>query len=252
MHKVLLILTFFLLITAQAQLFDSIGGTLKDANLGGTLGTGTATPTPADTSFLSYTPDPAVSEQIITEFVETLKSSGQATPEQVGQMEAAIRESLTREAMQQFIDELFAGEGFKLDNLADVLAIYFIASFVVLNDLVDGTSTEQDLAVRNQVITAFASVPEIKQLSDADKQKAAEGLILFTIFLANDWQQAQQGVEGYDLNTIKTYTKDTLLQMGIDPAQFDFTPTGLVRKGTAQYNAGYNCSNHYTSNHYTN
>ena len=232
MHKSLLILTLFLTVTAQAQLFDSIGGTLKDANLGGTLGTGTATPTPADTSFLSYTPDPAVSEQIIQEFVETLSSSGQATPEQVGQMEVAIRESLTREAMQAFIDQLFVGEGFKLDNLADVLAIYFIASFVVLNDLVDGTSTEQDLAVRNQVITAFASVPEIKQLSDADKQKAAEGLILFTIFLANDWQQAQQGVEGYDLNTVKTYTKDTLLQMGIDPAQFDFTPAGLVRKGT--------------------
>jgi hypothetical protein len=101
MLKQFLILTFFLLITTQAQLFDSIGGTLKDANLGGTLG-GAATPTSVDTSFLSYTPDPAVSQQVMQEFIETFKASGQATPEQIAQLETAIRESLTREAMQQF------------------------------------------------------------------------------------------------------------------------------------------------------
>jgi hypothetical protein len=217
---------------ASAQLFDSIGGTLKDANLGGTLG-GAATPPPADTSFLTYIPDPAVSAEVLQTFIETLKASGQVTPEQMAQFESAAKESLTREAMQQFIDQLFVGEGFKLENVGDVLAIYMIASFVVLNDLTNGTTTEQDLAVRDQIVSAFANVPDMKQLSDADKQKTAEGLILFTIFLANDWQQAQQGVEGYDLNTIKGYTKDTLLQMGIDPAQFDFTPQGLVRKGQA-------------------
>jgi hypothetical protein len=215
---------------ASAQLFDSIGGTLKDANLGGTLG-GAATSAPTDTSSLTYTADPAVSSQVLQLFIDTLKASGQVTPEQAAQFESAAKESLTREAMQQFIDQLFPGENLKLDNLADVLSIYIIASFVVLNDLTDGTTTEQDLAVRSQVVSAFGNVPEIQQLSDADKQKTAEGLILFTIFLANDWQQAQQGVEGYDLNTVKTYTKDTLVQMGIDPAQFDFTPQGLVRKG---------------------
>jgi hypothetical protein len=99
--------------------------------------------------------------------------------------------------------------------------------------MTNGTTTEQDLAVRNQITSIFANIPEIQQLSDADKQKTAEGLILFTIFLANDWQQAQQGVEGYDLNAVKTYTKDTLVQLGIDSTQFDFTPQGLVRKGTA-------------------
>jgi hypothetical protein len=229
---VAVVLALFFTTLASAQLFDSIGGTLKDANLGGTLG-GAATPAPADTSFLTYTPDPAISAEVLQTFIDTLKASGQATPEQLTQFESAAKESLTREAMQQFIDQLFVGEGFKLENLGDVLAIYMIASFVVLNDLTNGTTTEQDLAVRDQIVSAFANVPEMKQLSDTDKQKAAEGLILATIFLANDWQQAQQGVEGYDLNTIKTYTKDNMLQMGIDPAQFDFTPLGLVRKGQA-------------------
>lgn len=229
MLKYLLVLTFLTTMTAQAQLFDSIGGTLKDSNLGGMLGT--ATPTPTDTSFLSYTPDPVVSQQVLTEFIENLKTSGQVDPAQVTQMESALRENLTRENMQRFIDELFAGEGFKLNNLADVLAIYFIASFVVLNDM-DSTTTEQDLAVRDQITSIFSTLPDIQQLSDKDKQQAAEGLILFTIFLANDWQQAQQGIEGYDLNTIKAYTGDTLLQMGVDYTQFDFTQQGLIRKST--------------------
>jgi hypothetical protein len=63
MLKKLLIL-IFLLGVAQAQLFDSIGGTLKDTNLGGSLGSTPASPTPTDTSFLNYTPDPAVSQQV--------------------------------------------------------------------------------------------------------------------------------------------------------------------------------------------
>jgi hypothetical protein len=238
MLKNLLIILFLFGMTTHAQLFDSIGGTLKNSNLGGTLGTAAASPTPTDTSFLSYIPDPAVSQQVVEEFIVTLKNSGQVTPEQAAQMETAIRENLTPANMQLFIDELFVGEGLKLTNLADVLAIYIIASFVVLNDMNDGTTTEQDLAVRNQIASAFASIPDIKNLSDAEKQKTAEALILFTIFLANDWQQAQQGVEGYDLNTVKAYTKDTLLQMGIDHTQFDFTQQGLIRKGAGQATQG--------------
>jgi hypothetical protein len=148
-------------------------------------------------------------------------------------METAFRENLTPANMQLVIDELFVGEGFKLTNLADVLAIYFIASFVVINDM-NGTTTEQDLAVRNQIASIFATLPDIKNLSDAEKQRTAESLMLFTIFMANDLQQAQQGVEGYDLNTIKAYAKDTLLQMGIDHTQFEFTQQGLIRKGVGQ------------------
>jgi hypothetical protein len=224
------ILLLFVTSLASAQLFDSIGGTLKDADIGGSLG-GTPPATPADTSKLTYTPDPAVSSQVLQQFIDNLSASGQATPEQLAQFEEAAKTELTREKMQQFIDQLFVGEGFKLENIADVFSMYLIASFVVLNDMKEGTTTEQDLIVRDQVVAAFASTPDLQQLSDKDKQTFAEGLLLFIIFLANDWQQALQGVEGYDLATVKGYTQDTLVQMGIDPAQFDFTPQGLIRKG---------------------
>lgn len=224
------ILLLFVTSLASAQLFDSIGGTLKDADIGGSLG-GTPPAAPADTSSLIYTPDPAVSAEVLQLFIENLSSSGQATPEQIAQFEEVAKTELTRENMQLFIDQLFVGEGFKLDNIADVFAMYLIASFAVLNDMTNGTTTEQDLIVRDQVVAAFASVPEMQQLSDKDKQTFAEALLLSIIFLANDWQQALQGVEGYDLETVKGYTRDTLVQMGIDPAQFDFTPQGLIRKG---------------------
>jgi hypothetical protein len=227
------ILLLFVTSLASAQLFDSIGGTLKDADIGGSLGGGTTPATPADTSKLIYTPDPAVSAEVLQLFIDSLSASGQATPEQITQFEAAAKTELTREKMQQFIDQLFAGEGFKLENIADVFSMYLIASFVVLNDLEEGTTTEQDLIVRDQVVAAFASTPDIQQLSDKDKQTFAEALILSIVFLVNDWQQALQGTEGYDLETVKGYTKDTLLQMGIDPTQFDFTPQGLIRKGQA-------------------
>jgi hypothetical protein len=229
---ILIVLTVLLFTTfSSAQLFDSIGGTLKDADIGGSLGGATTPATPADTSKLTYTPDPAVSAEVLQQFIDSLSSSGQATPEQLAQFEEAAKTELTREKMQQFIDQLFAGEGFKLENIADVFSMYLIASFVVLNDMKEGTTTEQDLIVRDQVVAAFANTPDMQQLSDKDKQTFSEALILFIIFLANDWQQALQGVEGYDLTTVKGYTQDTLLQMGIDPAQFDFTPQGLIRKG---------------------
>lgn len=225
------ILLLFVTSLASAQLFDSIGGTLKDADIGGSLGGGTIPATPADTSKLIYTPDPAVSAEVLQLFIDNLSASGQATPEQIAQFEEAARTELTRENMQLFIDQLFVGEGFKLENIADVFSMYLIASFAVLNDMTNGTTTEQDLIVRDQVVAAFATTPDIQQLSDKDKQTFSEALLLFIIFLANDWQQALQGVEGYDLEVVKGYTRDTLVQMGIDPAQFDFTPQGLIRKG---------------------
>jgi hypothetical protein len=231
---ILIVLTVLLFTTfSSAQLFDSIGGTLKDADIGGSLGGGTTPATPTDTSKLSYTPDPAVSAEVLQQFIDSLSVSGQATPEQLAQFEEAAKTELTREKMQQFIDQLFVGEGFKLENIADVFSMYLIASFVVLNDMKEGTTTEQDLIVRDQVVAAFANTPDMQQLSDKDKQTFSEALVLFLIFLANDWQQALQGVEGYDLATVKGYTQDTLLQMGIDPTQFDFTPQGLIRKGQA-------------------
>lgn len=235
MLRLFILVLILLSSLASAQLFDSIGGTLKDADIGNTLGTTPATvPAPADTSLLTYTPDPAVTEQVLQQFIDSLKAMGTATPEQMTQFEEALRTSVNRDTMQQFIDQLFPNEGLKLENVADVFSIYLIASFVVLNDLTNGTSTEQDMAVRNQVVSAFSSVPEIQQLSDADKQKFSEALILYVIFLANDWQQAQQGIEGYDLNTVKTQARDMMVQVGIDPAQFDFTPQGLIRKGGNQ------------------
>ena len=65
-HFRTLILVVFLIVSsfASAQLFDSIGGTLKDADLGNTLGGAPAT-TPADTSFLTYQVDPAVTTQVL-------------------------------------------------------------------------------------------------------------------------------------------------------------------------------------------
>jgi hypothetical protein len=228
------VLTLFFLITfSSAQLFDSVGGALKDADLGGTLGSTPATPAAA-TDLLTYQADPAVTEQVLQQFIDTMKQTGQVPADQMAELESTLKANINRDTMQQFIDELFVGEGLKLENFADVVAIYIIASFVVINDMQSGTTTEQDLAVRDQIAAAFATIPSVQQLSDAEKQTAAESLLLYVMFLANDWQQALQGVEGYDLATVQGYAKDTLVQSGIDPAQFDFTPLGLVRKGGNQ------------------
>jgi hypothetical protein len=243
--RFLALVVFFVLFaaSASAQLFDSIGGTLKDADIGGTLGTTPAPATSPDTSALVYKADPAVTEQVLQQFIDGMKQLGQVTPEQMEQVETAIRQNINRDSMQQFIDELFGdslneGKGFQLDNLADVVSIYIIASFVVINDLQNGTTTDQDQAVRDQVAAAFSTLPEVTGLSDSEKQMAAESLLLYVMFLANDWQQAVQGAEGYDLGAVKTQARDTLIQSGIDPAQFDFTPQGLIRKGGNQTQGG--------------
>jgi hypothetical protein len=219
---------------SSAQLFDSVGGALKDVDLGGALGNTPAATAAAPTDLLTYQVDPAITEQVLQQFIDTLKQTGQVAADQMAELESNLKTNINRAAMQQFIDELFVGEGLRLENFADVIAIYIIASFVVINDMQGGTTTEQDLAVRNQIAATFTNIPSVQQLSDAEKQTAAESLILYVMFLANDWQQALQGTEGYDLATVQGYAKDTLVQSGIDPAQFDFTPLGLVRKGGNQ------------------
>ncbi len=234
MFKRFILLVLLTVTFASAQLFDSVGGALKDVDLGGALGDTPATTAATPTDLLTYQVDPAITEQVLQQFIDTMKQTGQVPAEQMAELENTIKTNINRAAMQQFIDELFVGEGLKLENFTDVIAIYIIASFVVINDMQGGTTTEQDLAVRNQIAATFTNIPSVQQLSDAEKQTAAESLILYVMFLANDWQQALQGTEGYDLATVQGYARDTLVQSGIDPAQFDFTPLGLVRKSGNQ------------------
>ena len=225
------LLGFALACGASAQSgSDRASGQINDAlsSFFGEGGASTVTPEQAaavDDSVLTYQPDEAVSAQVRAQFADLAVQTGAVAPEDKQQLIDGLAQ-VTLEQQQQFVDSIFVGEGFRANNLADVVAMNVIIAYYMVLDL-ESTTTEQDLGVRDLFKVALSSVPEVTGMDNAQKQMTTETLMLALLATVNDLQQAQAGAAGFDMETVKGFAEDTLVGFGLAPCLFTLGPTGI-------------------------
>ena len=225
------LLGFALACGASAQSgSDRASGQINDAlsSFFGEGGTSTVTPEQAaavDDSVLTYQPDEAVSAQVRAQFADLAVQTGAVAPEDKQQLIDGLAQ-VTLEQQQEFVDSVFVGEGFRANNLADVVAMNVIIAYYMVLDL-ESTTTEQDVGVRDLFKVALSSVPEVTGMDNAQKQMTTETLMLALLATVNDLQQAQAGAAGFDMETVKGFAEDTLVGFGLAPCLFTLGPTGI-------------------------
>lgn len=222
----LLSLSFGLAQLSSNKASNQINNALDD--FFGAGGTTTVSPeqiAAVDTRIFVYQADPAVSRQVHEQLADSLIAGGSMPAESRVQLLDGLAQ-ITLEQQQQFVDAVFASEGFKANNLVDVIAMNIIASYFILLEL-EQTTTEQDLAVRDLFKVAFAKTPAITQLGNAEKQNLTESLMLAFMFTANDLEQAQAGTPGYTMPVLKDAAKRTLLSFGLHPKLLTLGAAGL-------------------------
>ena len=204
---------------ANSQINDSLNSFFGE----GSGATVTPEAAAVDGDIFTYEYNPQVSEEVRKLFVDTLTQAGVVADVEALQLGL---QQITPDVMQEFVDSIFPGEGFKANNMVDVIAMSIISNFFIVQQL-DQTTVEADLAVRDLFKVAFSNTPKLTALSDAEKQLFSELFMLSLMFLANDLQQAQQGSPGYAMEDVIAGATQNLQGFGLDPRLLELTDTGL-------------------------
>lgn len=224
------LLLFVVASLASAQLFDSIGGTLKDANLGGTLGGGVAPVDPATpTADLSFTPN---GQRLInTELDKLVGTVPDATPEQVEQFKQVIDQLLT--AIDAEVERL----GENPHDLGTAVAAFFEFAYWSFHNLDPAKEIpdNQSLAAVKQFRTLLSSNPDLINMTNDQRQlfyEAAIGLpALFVAFQQYAADQGDTATADQWRSQVITLFKET---SGIDISQVQYTDQGVVVASAGQ------------------
>ena len=190
----------------------------------GESGAPTVTPERAaavDPAQFAYTYDPALVPRVHEQVVEVFATDAP------GSREAAqsILDQLTLEQQQAIMAEGFPDGTWSATNLVDVVSATVLTAYAIAQNL-EATTPQQDAAVRDLFRVAFADT-DVVNLSDADKQLAAEPLLLATIIAAAQYGQAREGVQGFSLADLQESARGTLQALGLDPQFFMLGANGL-------------------------
>lgn len=186
---------------------------------------GSSTVTPAqvaavDPGQFDYTYDPALVPQVQAQVLAILAG----TPESQAAAQD-ILDQLTLEQQQAVIADGFPDGTWSATNLIDVVSATVLTAYGILQNL-ESTTPEQDAAVRDLFRVAFATT-DLANLSDADKQLAAEPLLLATIITAVQYSYAREGAQAFSLADLQESARQVLQTFGLDPQFFTLGADGL-------------------------
>lgn len=212
--------------SATQSALRSVGGAASTTS--GSPASTPATAAPAAT-VLEFKSSPQISAQMRETVLKALLDAARSNGKYTAAVEKQLRDTIGKTDIMKTYAPTLQSKGYKVNNLATAVTVWVMTSF----GIIQGTDTTdaQDKAVFNQFQRAMSANAAIKKLSDADKQKAAEGLMWLTAFQYNDYQQAQKGAAGYDMDKVVSQTKELLnTYMHIDADQIRVTDTGLAAK----------------------
>lgn len=171
---------------------------------------------------LTYKRSPQLSAENLKKFVGGLK---QFNPE----FGAEFEKGVANVDLFGMMDQALGKYGVRTDNLGDVMAIYYLSSWMAVNAREEEPTPAQVDGTRKMVHATMGRVPEFAKMSDADKQGAAEGLLL-QLFLneamvdaVKTQPDAAMKIRGEIKNAAKT-------NAGFEVDKFDLGAAGLVRK----------------------
>ncbi|WP_216326659.1 DUF6683 family protein [Deinococcus aestuarii] len=180
---------------------------------------------PANEKVLTYQPSPRVSSELRTQFVNGLITGAKQGGTLSAANERQLRDGLARVDIAAEYGKLLKPRGYDVYNVATALTLYVVSSFEVLDGV--QTTDAQDRATYEQFRGALLTIPGVARMTDADKQKFAEGLMWLTAFQSNDVEQAKKGTPGYSLEKVRAQIKGTLQGFRLDPDRIRLGEKGL-------------------------
>jgi hypothetical protein len=229
--RLVAVLLFFIVASlVSAQLFDSIGSTLKDANLGGTLEEGVTPTNPnAPVADLSFTP--SGQRLINAEFDKLAGTVPDATPEQIEQFKQIVDQLLTS------VDSEVQNLGENPHDLGTAVAAFFEFAYWSFHNL-DPTKEipdNQSLAAVKQFRALLSSNPAVVSMNNEQRQLFYEAAVgLPALFVAFQQYAAQQGdpasAEQWRSQMMALFKETS----GIDISQVEYTDQGVVVAGAGQ------------------
>jgi hypothetical protein len=215
---------------ASAQLFDAIGGTLKDADLTDTLGGGVAPVDPsAPVADLSFRPN---GQRLIdAEFDKLVGTVPDATPEQIEQFKLVIDQLLT--SLDAEVEKL----GENPHDLGTATAAFFELAYWSYHNLDPAKEIpdNQSLAAVKQFRTLLSSNPTVVAMTNDQRQLFYEAAIgipgLFVALQQYSVQQGDTATADQWRSQVMTLFKET---SGLDIAQVEYTDQGVVIAATGQ------------------
>jgi hypothetical protein len=200
---------------------DQLGMYLRN-HLAQQKATPQAAPSPAakaDPAALRYVPSKERRAANLKSFADRI---GRADPAGARQLQALF-------ASGDVIDKmgaLIGPHGFRIDDLGDVYALWWITTWQATRGRNDDTSPAINEAVRRQTHRALAATPALLSGGEATRQQLAESLLLHAMLIDAAVDQAKGNPQ--QMQTVGKAAAQGAKVMGLDLATMQLTETGFV------------------------
>ena len=146
---------------------------------------------------------------------------------------AEVYRTLTSQAdIHALISDYLGKYGMRADDLGDVIALYWFSSWQIADGgKTDDPTKAQIASIRTQI---GSMGPELKALSDADKQALADALILDMAVQQGVLEEAKESSPNLVTQLANSFTENNSKLFNTDFASLQLTPKGFVAKPIAQ------------------
>lgn len=137
----------------------------------------------ASAAALAYRPSAAVRKRVLENFIVAITRNDPKA-------EAAVRKEIARPSFMTKLNAEYTSKGLRPNNFADGMAMYLVRAWCGAHGKVaSGTGTYR--AVARQAAAVFGANPALVRASDATKQEAAEGMVLYGALFEDAVAQAK-------------------------------------------------------------
>lgn len=169
-----------------------------------------------------------LSAQVRNEVIQSLVDLGKRKGTMDAAGEQKLRETFGKIDIVKAVEQAMQGKGYKVHSLATATTYWLLVNYNIVRGMV--STDAQDAAVLRQMQARMSSTPAMQSMTDAQKQRAAEGMFWFATLQQYGYEQAKQGAAGYDMKTVVSDARETLKAFGIEADQLTLTDQGLQPK----------------------
>jgi hypothetical protein len=182
--------------------------------------TGTAAAPARNVAVLTYIPDPRVSEQTRAALLDALS---RRDPTLRAQMDTA----LSGGTVLRIFDRFMATHAFSSHNVADDMAMQLLVSWEIVTG---GVATPgQVRGAASQVRGVFLSTPQLRAMTNVERQQMAEGIAYQVVIGSAANRQFQRAGDQAQLAELRQTAQTILQQRGVDLTRLRLTERGFVK-----------------------
>lgn len=175
-----------------------------------------------------YTPSPQVSRNVREEVTRALIAHGYRNGTLNAQTEQQLRAALAQTDLMAEVNRELRARGYDPNSVAAAMTYWLVNNYNIIHGHISNDA--EDRAVLRQAQYLLSQQPDMLRMSDSEKQSQAEGLYWIATLQQFAYQQAKQGLGGYDLNSVIADAHAALMTYGIDAYQLRLTEQGLQPK----------------------